>query len=511
MNINDSLDSKFDLCIIGAGPAGIIIALEFTSMNPSLKVLLIEYGGKGDKRKNRLDDSIKISNPTNHHAPYECTNKGLGGTSATWGGRCVMYDEIDFMDRPILENQCTWNKSLFHEIFDYLPRAAEYFECGNPVFNLNDIPEFRNTRIAEGFSEGVVTDSMLERWSMPTRFGRRYAKDLSHRKNLQILEGFEAREFSPPNQENDILFLKIRNLKSQEQFEISARKYVISAGAQETTRILLRNKQVFRNLDAPPPALGKYYQGHLSGKIASVRFKHNPRKTDFYFIKDADGTYLRRRFQFTTEYLNQQNLLNIAMWLDNPLYYNPRHRSGAMSFMYLAMLVPFLGKFLAPRAIARSITKGEKQHIGSHVWNIIKDFPFSVTKPATIFYERYCKKRKLPGVFLYNPDNHYALHFHAEQLPTEANFMELEPDGEGLTIHYSLSQADILSVIKLHEKLDQTLKELGCGELEYWYPKDQLEDAIRAMSRDGIHQSGTTRIADSSTRQSKCQDTFTSL
>ena len=74
-----------------------------------------------DKRpvpRNPLDDSIKIVETQNHHLPYECTNKGLGGSTATWGGRCVMYDEIDFMPRKILDGQCTWDIALFHESAD---------------------------------------------------------------------------------------------------------------------------------------------------------------------------------------------------------------------------------------------------------------------------------------------------------------------------------------------------------------------------------------------------------
>ena len=61
------------------------------------KILIVEYGFSGQKSRNSLDDSIEIINKQNHHDPYECTNKGFGGTSATWGGRCVMYDEIDFI------------------------------------------------------------------------------------------------------------------------------------------------------------------------------------------------------------------------------------------------------------------------------------------------------------------------------------------------------------------------------------------------------------------------------
>jgi len=165
--------------------------------------------------------------------------------------------------------------------------------------------------------------------------------------------------------------------------------------------------------------------------------------------------------------------------------------------MYLAMLMPVLGKKLAPRAIARSITKGIKTSVRKHFANILLGLPGSLLTPASIFFKRYCMKRKLPGVFLYNPQNRYALHFHAEQIPDADNRMELADDGETLQITYGLTNTDIASVIQLHKVLDQQLRAMGCGELEYWYSDEELPEAIRSMSKDGIHQCGTTRIADS--------------
>jgi choline dehydrogenase-like flavoprotein len=111
---------EFDLCIIGAGPAGMILAMEYAKLNPDKSVLLLDFGYKNQPIKNSLDESIIINNPINHYGPYYCTNKGLGGTSATWGGRCVMYDEVDFLQRPILKGGCTWNKSLFDELSRYV-------------------------------------------------------------------------------------------------------------------------------------------------------------------------------------------------------------------------------------------------------------------------------------------------------------------------------------------------------------------------------------------------------
>jgi len=84
----------------------------------------------GGGARNRLDDTIQITNLVNHHPPYECTNKGLGGSSATWGGRCVMYDDVDFLERPVVQGGCTWDLELFAEAKIHVPTAAEYFECG---------------------------------------------------------------------------------------------------------------------------------------------------------------------------------------------------------------------------------------------------------------------------------------------------------------------------------------------------------------------------------------------
>src|ERR1035437_7202030 len=139
MKFQDPFKKLYDVCVVGSGPAGIIVALDYSRLNPDRRVLLIEYGNKEQGPENDLDNSIEIRNALNHHNPYECTNKGHGGSSATWGGRCVMYDEVDFINRSILAGGCTWGPELFREMSDYLLPAAAYFECGSPVFNLNDL------------------------------------------------------------------------------------------------------------------------------------------------------------------------------------------------------------------------------------------------------------------------------------------------------------------------------------------------------------------------------------
>lgn len=74
----DKIDRKnYDLCIVGAGPAGIVLALEYQRLRPEDSILLVEYGSDAATTHNLLDDSINIVETANHHQPYECTNKGL--------------------------------------------------------------------------------------------------------------------------------------------------------------------------------------------------------------------------------------------------------------------------------------------------------------------------------------------------------------------------------------------------------------------------------------------------
>src|SRR5580700_5409446 len=96
-----SQEHQYDVCVVGAGPVGITLALECEAAG--LSVLLMEAGDQD--RPGKIPNSFSdadIADPS-FHAPLTVTTKtGFGGTSKIWGGRCVPFDEIDFERRAFV-------------------------------------------------------------------------------------------------------------------------------------------------------------------------------------------------------------------------------------------------------------------------------------------------------------------------------------------------------------------------------------------------------------------------
>ena len=85
--IRDDLDglkeATHDICIIGAGPVGISLALECARLGR--RVLLLESGRNGvDENAQHLSDA-QIVDPARHDSMRIAVARRLGGTSNLWG------------------------------------------------------------------------------------------------------------------------------------------------------------------------------------------------------------------------------------------------------------------------------------------------------------------------------------------------------------------------------------------------------------------------------------------
>jgi choline dehydrogenase-like flavoprotein len=111
-----------DVCIIGSGPAGAIIAQELSDWR--LRVTVLESGGfERQEYADRLNDVENIGRPWTTDQ-WLVRNRIVGGTSHTWGGRCAPFDEIDLVRRD-WDPHSGWPFGI-DELEPYLHRSAPY-------------------------------------------------------------------------------------------------------------------------------------------------------------------------------------------------------------------------------------------------------------------------------------------------------------------------------------------------------------------------------------------------
>ena len=490
-----SNNELFDVCVIGAGPAGITATLELE--DEGLRVLLIESGSSSFNSKIQSNSDAIIKNSSNHAPMHEATRAQLGGTSVIWGGRCVPLDPIDFQVREHMTNS-GWPIS-FDEINKYYPKACKYCLCGESNFSSLSNTTKLQGGITPSMKDVNVLSSSLERWSLPVNFWTNYQSKLENSSNIKILTNFSCIKINFENNDNHVSSVDIRNIKGFSK-KIRAKFYILACGGLETTRLLLDSNDIHKKgIGNKSGLLGRFYMGHISGKIASTQFTKDIDKVSYAFEKDYDGTYCKKRFTLSESEQNKSKLLNFSAWIDHPLIGDHSHGSGFLSLSYLALCSPFFGKFLAPDAIIRFAKESnpDSSYIG-HAKNIFFDLHNLLFKIPVFVWKKFIQKRRLPGVQIFSKIGSYPLHYHAEHSPNKDSKVVLSDERDELGrrklfIDFNFSDIDVENVIKNHQIIDDYLRFNKLGYLKY--VNKNLNTEVSFQARDGFHQLGTTRMS----------------
>jgi len=246
-----------DICIVGSGPVGIALALEFERRGRS--VVILESGG--NEVDARLADASKatIADPT-RHAPMEmAVCRAFGGASWTWGGRCVAFDDVDFEVRAHVPNS-GW--PIRHaDIKPSYARAAEYLRCGSDEFcsAVRSFPDVGEE----------VSVASLERWSAEPRLVLVHRAHIASSERITVCLNSTVTDLDLAPSGGSVGGLVVHGPPGV--CRVRARIVIVAGGGIEATRLLLAVQQKwpqhFGGTDGP---LGRYYMGHISGKIASI-------------------------------------------------------------------------------------------------------------------------------------------------------------------------------------------------------------------------------------------------
>src|SRR5688500_15028554 len=92
-----SVARETEICVIGAGAAGLTLARRLLAKGHSL--ILLESGGR-DYEASTADLNAGETIGEDYYPLDHARLRFFGGTTAIWGGRCAELDAIDLAERP---------------------------------------------------------------------------------------------------------------------------------------------------------------------------------------------------------------------------------------------------------------------------------------------------------------------------------------------------------------------------------------------------------------------------
>ena len=277
--------SHFDICIIGAGVAGITIALELSKSN--LKVALLEGGGTAYSTESQ--DLYKGFNIGKDYYSADTSRiRFLGGTSNHWGGNCRELQELDFKFREWVPNS-GWPITKA-ELVKYYEKAADYCQIGNRGEFLASLESNDVAKIPKRSDEAKL---FVTQYAPKTRdadsfkalsFGEAYRDKLGDCKNVTVYLNANVLRINESFNSNKIESVSVINFK-EKAYSFRADNFVLAAGGIENAHLLLvSNGKHQAGLGNSSDCVGRYFMEHLS--ITLGHLVPSKKNLDYYDIYD---------------------------------------------------------------------------------------------------------------------------------------------------------------------------------------------------------------------------------
>lgn len=485
-----------DICIIGAGPAGLTLAHEL--IGSGLSVILTESGGP---KKEPEADALSGGDTTSEvYAPLTLYRRRiLGGTSTIWGGRCVPYDPVDFEARPEVPLS-GWPISA-ETLAPYYARATTYAEAGAPEYDAAQALPGADDFIA-GFHSDVVSTRSYERFSRPTNFWTCWGARIEAASALRVLTYATCTRLAAIAGARRVEAADFTTLAGN-RFSIRAGTFVVAAGGLETYRLLALSDDVHAGgLGNSTDMLGRCLMSHIEGAFATLHLAPPDRAVDWGFPISRDGIYGRRRMQIVETEQRARRLLNLIARLHHASPADPRHRSAVLSTMFLAkhfILAEYRRKItMVEREAAASMPKG-LGFWAAHLRNMIIGAPGLAAFLVNWIIKRHLSPRAIPYVGLRALNGVYHLDVNAEQVPNPDSRVVLgearDRFGQRFArLDWKMTEQDVASIAASLRLIRDEIRASGVGDVVF--DDADLENVVRRNATPiGGHHIGLARMS----------------
>ena len=459
-----------DVCIVGAGVAGIAISREF--IGTPYRVLLLESGDFAYHEPTQsLYDVENIGHPIRIDHGYVSRNRYFGGATNTWAGRCMPLNAIDFQKRSwVKESGWPFGKETLEP----------FYRRASKVLHLPSYQKFHadhwhqkilEHRLGFLFNDPVTTPAVALYAYSPLKMGTVYKQDLIQANNIHICIHANVTEIESNPEQTVIQRLQVTTLQGN-HFEVKSQVYVLACGGWENARLLLLSRRHCpHGLGNRHDLVGRYYMEHPKIHLGKLYPTSKALRSPIFLdtIRTCNG-FAQLGIRLADQQQQREQLLNHYIEL------SPGYPAG----------MPEASK-------AFQWTGSCLKHLK---WSSIKtkDIETFVPHLGELSHYFICKHLNQPIPYPY-----ISILNHFEQTPNRDSRVMLgrQRDTLGqnvLQVKLRITHQEKESLVRLHTILDQHFQALGVGRLVSDIP--EIESRWDNLT-DSSHHMGTTRMSDS--------------
>jgi choline dehydrogenase-like flavoprotein len=291
-----------DICIIGAGAAGISMALQF--VQTPVKVILLEGGGF--QYEDRMQELYDGKTSGQRYFPLKSIRLHyFGGTTGHWAGFCAPFDEIDFQKRDWI-NYSGWPISR-QDLDPYYERAQPILELGPYNYDPDFWRKENPAMVSLPFDREKVWNKIWQ-FSPPTRFGKKYRDTILQAGNIHLFTYANVTDITANDDVSLIREVTTKNFEGKTH-TVRAKIFILACCAVQNARLLLAsNRQSPKGLGNTNDLVGRFFMEHIEIKSAELWFA-NPEKLHMYNW-ESDVTKARAELAIAPAVQAQHKILN---------------------------------------------------------------------------------------------------------------------------------------------------------------------------------------------------------
>lgn len=264
-----AFERPFDVCVIGAGPAGITLARRLAAQG--LSVALMEAGGLEITEESQ--DAYRGTNVGQEYFDLDvCRLRYFGGTSNHWGGWSRALETVDFRTRDWVPLS-GWPI----ERLDLDPYRAE----ADAILDLPSATEAPNLPVRQTRYD---FERFQFRFSPPTRFAEKYLAEIEASQEISCFLNANLVDLRLSDDHGTATEAVFRTYDpAAEPFTVSARAYALCTGGIENARLLLNfTGQIPEGIGNATSWVGRCFADHPHFILAECILRVLVREREFY-------------------------------------------------------------------------------------------------------------------------------------------------------------------------------------------------------------------------------------